>query len=198
MRITDHRYTGEIDRFRLAIRMISHEARTGTIRCFTGLSEDRIRKLYGTYFKFDETRQIKRRRGKSPTQISGFINSTARQFESTVLVCMFILCRAAEHNAEGLAARATGIDEVQLGERVCAAFEIYQLLHPQPQYSFERAWGLFHALTAVQEICLSHCEHCDGSYIQDRYALNYHVCPCCELKDEALQADNNTARRGGH
>ena len=34
--------------------MISHEARTGTIRLCTGFSEDRIRKIYGTYFKNEQ------------------------------------------------------------------------------------------------------------------------------------------------
>ncbi len=51
MRITDHRYNGEIERFNLAVRMIGHEARTGTIRKCTGFTEDRIRKIYGSYFK---------------------------------------------------------------------------------------------------------------------------------------------------
>ena len=56
MRVTDDRYTGEMDKFELAIRMIGHEARTGTIRSCTGFTEDRIRKLYGTYFAADDDR----------------------------------------------------------------------------------------------------------------------------------------------
>ena len=50
MRATDDRYTAERDRFDLAIRMIRHEARTGTIRLCTGFTEDRIRKIYASYF----------------------------------------------------------------------------------------------------------------------------------------------------
>ena len=46
MRLTDDRYSGEKSQFELALRMIRHEARTGTIRACTGLSDDRIRKLY--------------------------------------------------------------------------------------------------------------------------------------------------------
>ena len=52
MRATDDRYRGEQAKFELAMRMIGHEARTGTIRYFTGLNDDRIRKLYTTYFKY--------------------------------------------------------------------------------------------------------------------------------------------------
>jgi hypothetical protein len=50
MRATDDRYRAEQAKFDLAMRMIRHEARTGTIRYFTGLNDDRIRKLYTSYF----------------------------------------------------------------------------------------------------------------------------------------------------
>ena len=50
MRLTDDRYAAERSQFELALRMIRHEARTRTIRECTGLSDDRIRKLYATYF----------------------------------------------------------------------------------------------------------------------------------------------------
>ena len=44
MRLTDNRYANERNQFELALRMIRHEARTGTIRACTGFTEDRIRK----------------------------------------------------------------------------------------------------------------------------------------------------------
>ena len=84
MRATDDRYRGEQGRFDLAIRMIGHEARTGTIRYWTGLSDDRIRKLYTSYFKFEE-RAVRRRRGKSPTQVAPLVESPQRTLESGVL-----------------------------------------------------------------------------------------------------------------
>jgi len=83
MRITDNRYRGELDKFDLAVRLIHHEARTGTIRRFTGFTEDRIRKLYGAYFKTVAGEQVRRRRGKSPRQIARFVNSTRRHTEAT-------------------------------------------------------------------------------------------------------------------
>ena len=51
MRISDSRYARERTQFELAMRMIAYEARTCTIRTCTGLSDDRIRKIYTTYFK---------------------------------------------------------------------------------------------------------------------------------------------------
>ena len=49
MRVSDDRYTRDRERFDLALRLIRHEARTFTIRQWTGLSDDRIRKLYRSY-----------------------------------------------------------------------------------------------------------------------------------------------------
>ncbi|MFI4891421.1 MAG: hypothetical protein ACHQIL_12895 [Steroidobacterales bacterium] len=45
MRISDDRYTRDRLRIDLAWRMIGYEARTLTIRQWTGLSDDRIRKV---------------------------------------------------------------------------------------------------------------------------------------------------------
>ena len=49
MRISDDRYSRERQRFEVALRFIRYEARTHTIRAWTGLSDDRIRKLYRSY-----------------------------------------------------------------------------------------------------------------------------------------------------
>ena len=61
MRLTDDRYAAERSQFELALRMIRHEARTRTIRECTGLSDDRIRKLYATYFRNTGSNHIRRR-----------------------------------------------------------------------------------------------------------------------------------------
>jgi hypothetical protein len=45
MRISDDRYSRERARMELALRFLHHEARTQTIRTWTGLSDDRIRKV---------------------------------------------------------------------------------------------------------------------------------------------------------
>jgi hypothetical protein len=45
MRISDDRYDRERSSLDLALKFLRHEARTQTIRSWTGLSDDRIRKL---------------------------------------------------------------------------------------------------------------------------------------------------------
>ena len=69
--------------------MIGHEARTRTIRECTGLSDDRIRKVYATYFRDSGTDAVRRRRGKSPQQIGLFVKNPQNQLEATTLVALF-------------------------------------------------------------------------------------------------------------
>lgn len=183
MRVTDHRYTGELEKFDLAIRMIRHEARTGTIRACTGFTEDRIRKIYSAYFKAAGGPAVKRRRGRSPTRITRFVKSASRQSEATVLACLFLYCEAATLH-DGRATRANSADRVDLGQRLCQAFEAYCGLHPEPRLSFEWAWNLYHSLVESHELYFAQCDLCEGIYVQDAYALDYRRCPFCEIKDQ--------------
>ena len=89
MRLTDDRYAAERSQFELALRMIRHEARTRTIRECTGLSDDRIRKLYTTYFRNTGATSVRRRRGKSPRQITRFVKNPENQLQATTLVALY-------------------------------------------------------------------------------------------------------------
>jgi hypothetical protein len=191
MRVTDNRYTGELEKFDLAVRMIRHEARTGTIRTCTGFTEDRIRKLYGTYFRGEESGNIRRRRGKSPRQIGRFVSNARHQTEATVLACLFLFCNVLQFGRDGRVTREQGADRVILGLRLCQAFETYRDLHPDPQLSFEWAWNLYHALVESRELYFAWCDGCEGAYVQDAFALDYARCPMCELKDQEFAAHDD-------
>jgi len=92
MRISQDRYQHERQRMELALRMLRHEARTRTIRGYTGLSDDRIRKLYRSYLG-DARRQHPRHRGKSPHQISYFTRSLRREETAFLATCCRCLTR---------------------------------------------------------------------------------------------------------
>lgn len=185
MRITDNRYASEMAKFNLAVRMIGHEARTGTIRSCTGFSEDRIRKIYGTYFKNEKGNTVKRRRGKTPRQIAGFVTSSQQQSEATLMSCFLVHSGVVSPGLNKGHANSNRLENLELGERFCDAFETYLQLHPEPRLSFEKAWSLYQALAIEQELYFASCADCHGVYIQDRYALDYHHCPFCELKESA-------------
>ena len=181
MRLTDDRYAGERSQFELALRMIGHEARTRTIRECTGLSDDRIRKLYATYFRNTGSAHVRRRRGKSPRQITRFVKNPQNQLQATTLVSLFcsgLLLRVSRDNK---VAACWPRPDVEFGHRLCRAYETYLLLHDNASLSFEWAWNLLHAITWNDELYLARCAGCRSQYVQDAYALDHKTCPACEI-----------------
>ena len=179
MRLTDDRYAGERSQFELALRMIGHEARTRTIKTCTGLSDDRIRKLYTTYFHHRS--DIRRRRGKSPRQVQHYVKSPANQLQATTLVALFcasLLIRIEDGNK----VRACWPrPDVEFGHRVCRAYETYLVLHEDAALNFEWAWNLLQCISYNDELYLATCRSCASRYVQDAYALDNQTCPTCEI-----------------
>lgn len=181
MRLTDDRYSNERSQFELALRMIRHEARTRTIRTCTGLSDDRIRKLYTTYFR-NIGHSVRRRRGKSPRQVARFVSNPSNQLQATTLVSLFcggLLLRLDDANR--VRPRWPRPD-VEFGHRVCRAYETYLMLHEDACLSFEWAWNLLQAISFNDELYLAICAGCRARYVQDAYALDHKTCPCCEIE----------------
>lgn len=181
MRVTDDRYAGEKAQFELALRMIRHEARTRTIRLCTGLSDDRIRKLYSTYFSRSGDSTIRRRRGKSPRQITRFVSNPRNQLQATTLVALFAANLLLRLEDDGSVAASWPRPNVEFGHRVCRAFETYQLLHVDAALSLEWAWNLLHSIAYNDELYLASCAGCGSRYVQDAYALDHKTCPSCEI-----------------
>src|SRR5262249_50805077 len=100
MRISDDRYSRERARMELALRFLHHEARTQTIRTWTGLSDDRIRKLYRSYMS-QARRHLPRHRGKSPHQVAYFTRSLRLQEETAYLASVLSLLGVVVEDAAG-------------------------------------------------------------------------------------------------
>ena len=181
MRVTDDRYANERSQFELALRMIRHEARTRTIRECTGLSDDRIRKLYGTYFRGGATPNVRRHRGKSPRQVGRFVKNSRNQLQSTTLISLFCASLLIRIDENRMVRPCWPRPDVDYGHRVCRAFETYRLVHPDPCLTFEWAWSLLQTISFNDELFLSQCANCQAIYVQDSYALDHKVCPSCEI-----------------
>jgi Flagellar transcriptional activator (FlhC) len=177
MRISDHRYNRDLFRLDLALRFIRHEARTQTIRAWTGLSDDRIRKLYRNYLN-EPGFAVARPRGKSPQQCTFFTRSPQLKEESSFLasVCSLlgVLPQAgAQFNQKALANLARG-------ELLCQAFEVYHDLVAEPHISFEHLVFLVSALAAGDELTLASCEDCGALTVGDRISFKARHCLHCE------------------
>jgi hypothetical protein len=162
--------------------MIEHEARTGTIRYFTGLHDDRIRKLYTTYFKFG-AEPVRRRRGRSPTRIGPLVRTPQRALESGVFANLLLAngLFSVDHppgpNLKG---------NIDLGNRFCECFESFDLLVPQSSLSFEWGWNLLVTIRRGDELGIVRCENCLNCYVFDLLSLPRSPCPACPLFDQRL------------
>ena len=181
MRLTDDRYAGERRQFELALRMIGHEARTRTIRECTGLSDDRIRKLYSTYFRNAGRAGIKRRRGKSPRQVQHYVKSPANQLQATTLVALYCASLLLRVDDDDSVHSCWPRPDVDFGHRLCRAYESYLVLHEDARLSFEWAWNLLNCIAWNDELYLAVCDQCDARYVQDAYALDNRTCPACDI-----------------
>lgn len=171
------------ERLEVAVRMIGHEARTCTIKLCTGLSDDRIRRLYATHFKDDP--EIRRQRGKSPSRTRVFVKNATHQCEAGTLVVLFALFDVIRVRADGRVVNQLTDKPVALGRQLCLAYETYLALHPLKHLSFERAWSLLNALTVGEEIVLMACRECQGLYVHHLLEIDPGRCPCCKLTGRA-------------
>ena len=182
MRICDDRYHRERERHELALRLLRHEARTQTIRALTGLSDDRIRKLYRSYLG-DVRRESPRHRGKSPHQIAYFTRSLRLQEETLALATMLVLLDVI---GEAGAPETPGSAAALLrGELLCVAYEAYRLVRPAGLISFEHAAFLAAALTRGEQLRVSWCGGCGGLIVAEPFALRVRRCQQCAGGSEA-------------
>ncbi|NNE61751.1 MAG: hypothetical protein HKN35_12720 [Woeseia sp.] len=182
MRLTDDRYATERNQFELVMRMILLEARTGTIRDCTGLSDDRIRKTFATYFR-GRGAALRRRRGKSPQQIAFFVKNPVNQLQAGTLVALFCTNLLLRIDDKRRVHSCWPRPDVEFGHRLCRAYETYCLLHARPQLSFEWAWNLLQNIARNDELTLSRCDQCAAYYVQDTYALDDGTCPSCAIEN---------------
>ena len=199
MRISDDRYARERARMELALRFLCHEARTQTIRAWTGLSDDRIRKLYRSYMS-QARRQLPRHRGKSPHQVAYFTRSLRLQQETALLASMLSLLGVVPAGTPGALSAATGgaavppvaagataaapttgatLPGLTRGELLCQAFEAFRLMLPSAQISFEHAVFLATALARGDQLRLGDCSDCGSLMVTERFPLRASRCTHC-------------------
>jgi hypothetical protein len=179
MRVSDDRYTRDRQRLHLALRLIHHEARTFTIRQWTGLSDDRIRKLYRSYVMDHDSRRVLRHRGKSPRQAAFFFRNAELNFHAAQLASLFVVYGLLSGFDAELESRYR-VGSLESGTLLCQAYEAYVELHAPASISFEHAWFLLLALSRHDELGAARCDVCGGVRLRDLLAKRRLACGNCE------------------
>ena len=189
MRISDDRYSREQLCLDLALRFLRHEARTQTIRIWTGLTDDRIRNLYRSYMS-GGAQFVPRHRGKSPHQVAYFMRSLRIQWETAQLASLLSLVGLVP-TQPGLEA-ANSLPCVARGQRLCYAFETYQIGIPTAQISFEHAVFLAMALARGDQLRLGSCRECRGMLVLERFPIRDRRCQYCTNPPAETAASGTT------
>jgi len=192
MRLMDDRYSKDRARLELALRFLRHEARTQTIRAWTGLTDDRIRKLWRGYVRRPSTVTVApRHRGKSPYQVAYFTRSPRLKEETAVLASLLTLVGVMQSGALRSEAGESGpigrppTDQEQSqygvarGLLLCQAFEAYRALIPSAQISFEHTVFLTMALSRGDQLRLDTCRECGGLVVMERFPVRDPRCRHC-------------------
>ncbi len=188
MRVSDDRYTRDRERLDLALRLIQHEARTFTIRQWTGLSDDRIRKLYRSYVLDHAARRVARHRGKSPRQAAFFFKNAELNFHASQLTSLFVVCGLLHGSDLKLESRYR-VGSLESGVLLCQAYEAYVDFHAPASISFEHAWFLLVALSRRDELGVARCAACGGVRLRDLLAKRRLGCGNCESPGFNAAAD---------
>ena len=193
MRVSDDRYSRDRLRYDLALRLIRHEARTHTIRQWTGLTDDRIRKLYRSYAISPGARRVLRHRGKSPRQAAFFFKSPESNFQSAQLASLFLMFGLVDGTTQGLQP-SFRVGSLDGGLLLCRAYEAYRELHVPAIISFEHAWFLLLALGRRDEVSVARCETCGGVQLRDLLARRRSTCPNCNAVGARAEAAGEEAQ----
>jgi hypothetical protein len=178
MRVSDDRYSRDRLRYDLALRLIRHEARTHTIRQWTGLTDDRIRKLYRSYCQHGAAHAVTRHRGKSPRQAAFFFRNPEVTFHAAQLASLFLIYGLVGAASVGLQSHYR-VGSLESGILLCQTYEAYLELHTPVTISFEHAWFLLLALSRREEVGVTRCDECGGLRLRDLLARHKQDCGNC-------------------
>ena len=175
MRISEDRYARDLRRLHLAERLIRNEVRTGWICGCTGLSADRIRKLFHSYYQ--GSGRVVRPRGPSPTALSDFLRSLrteASAIGGLALAMGAIPARAASRKPPVRSG-------IETGECFLEVFELFRKVAPRSEFDMDRFICLASALTKGEDLQIGHCRNCHGALLVDPLGARRRLClPCTE------------------
>jgi hypothetical protein len=175
MRVTNERYERDLRRMDLAMKLLELEARTSTIRAYTGLGEDRIRRLFRGYLARQHC-PVVRHRGKVPQAVEPILRCPRRATYAALFVWVALTAMALE---EAGAAPVGASAPLEVGEQLCEAFDVLRRLAPESDLGFEQALCVLRAVMRGEELGLARCRGCGALVLTDALALETPTCSVC-------------------
>jgi hypothetical protein len=185
MRVSDAGYSRDLRSFNLAVRMLSHEARTRTISAWTGLSADRIRKLSKVQRREKPQRVPRRPSGPTPRQLAALLTSPGLRTEADTIAGVCEMLKVLP--TEPVANAKSSLPNLARGERLCAALELFQDFVPHARLTFDQLVMLLNNLAEGEQWAIARCTGCPAMVVADRLALARPLCEECQHKARAAK-----------
>jgi hypothetical protein len=171
--VTDDRLGGYFRRYQLAIRMMSHGARSQTVCEWSGLTRDQL-KTQRQRWGFDPE---ERRRGPAPSAFHVFFKSRRHRSEATIFASMCrIVGATTARNGKEAAKRLPGLES---GELFCEALEAFREWEPDSELDFEHALQLATGVVRGEDVTLGGCSDCNGATLTQGSRRVYANCGHC-------------------
>jgi hypothetical protein len=185
MRVSDAGYARDLRSFNLAMRMLSHEARTRTISAWTGLSADRVRKLSKLQRREKPQKVPRRPPGPTPRQLAALLTSPGLRTEADTIagVCQMLKVLPTQPVANA----KTSLPNLARGERLCAALELFQDFVPHARLTFDQLVMLLNNLAEGEQWAIARCTGCPAMVVADRLTLERPLCEDCQHKNRAAK-----------
>lgn len=183
MRVSDAGYARDLRSFNLAMRMLSHEARTRTISAWTGLSADRVRKLSKLQRREKPQKVPRRPSGPTPSQLAALLTSPGLRTEADTIagVCQMLKVLPTEPVPNAKAS----LPNLARGERLCAALELFQDFVPHARLTFDQLVMLLNNLAEGEQWAIARCTGCPAMVVADKFTLERPLCEDCQHKNRA-------------
>jgi hypothetical protein len=163
-------------RRQLGLRLLSHCARTQTVKAWSGLTRDQLVTLRRRWAIAPEDR----RRGPSPSSFEVFFRSATSSNRAALLAGLLQIAGALPQK-RGKAA-ADRLPSLEHGELLCDTYELFREWEPAASIDLEQAVLL--AIGVVEEcsVKLDRCGPCGGAMLVDKLGVKAVICPYCRRR----------------
>jgi hypothetical protein len=171
--VTDDRLGGYFRRYQLALRMMSHGARTQTVMAYSKLTRDQLvtqRRRWGFAPEI-------RPKGPAPSAFHVFFRSRRHCSEAALFASLCHIGGAITASLNGVAARL--VPSLELGELFCDALETFREWVPHSDLDFEHALQLATGVVRAERVTLGWCSDCQGATLFEGCRRVYAQCPHC-------------------
>jgi hypothetical protein len=162
-------------RVQLGLRFLAHGARAQTTCQWTGLTPDQL----VTVRRRSGVPSEERMRGPSPSSFAAFFRSTRISNQSALFVAICSAIGAARDHAS-----------IELGERLCEAFEIFREWAPESDLEFEQAILLMRGSVRALKITLVECVECYRPMLLDKMGVTKDACHRCRRLSEPARTSH--------